>query len=222
MKSEIDDRKNKLTFAALNWLNHRVTRTRFRHVHVLGENNFPKSGAFLLIANHTSRWDGLVIGRLLNRPANYMVTPNELKGFQGMMLRAGGSFPADRRLNLMSFVRRQFAKGEPVVIFPEGDIYRDGSTHPFKRGAAKIVLDCLKYGIDLPIVSVAIRYEGDSVWLAVLETTYLATSTAPVASARQNDAELLARAMHQLVCRARQILQTGWAAALSQELSRAS
>src|SRR5271170_1903336 len=169
MQSEIDDRKNKLTFAALNWLNRTATGTRFRYVHVLGEHNLPRNAAFLLIANHTSRWDGLVIGRLLNRPANYMVTPNELKGFQGMVMRAGGSFPADRRLNLMAFVRRQIEKGEPVVIFPEGNIYRDGSTHPFKRGAAKIVLDCLKYGIDLPIVSVAIRYEGDSVWLAVLE-----------------------------------------------------
>ena len=44
------------------------------------------------------------------------------------------------------------------MIFPEGDVYRDGTTHPFKAGTAKIALTCNASGIDMPIIPMAIRY----------------------------------------------------------------
>ena len=222
MESEIRDHKNLMLFKPLNWINTALVRSRFSEVQVLGDENVPKSGPFLLVANHSSRWDGLVIGHLLNRPANYMVTPNELKGFQGTMLRKAGGFPADRRLNLINFVREQVKKGEPVVIFPEGDIHRDGVTHPFKRGAARIVLDCLKYGINLPVVTVGIRYHRKSVSLAVLEPSCVLNQPGFVSSMDKDFSEQLSQCMHERVCEAKLLLQMDRSIRLRSDLQQAS
>jgi 1-acyl-sn-glycerol-3-phosphate acyltransferase len=72
-----------------------------------------------------------------------------------------GAFPANARLDLLGHVQRQLNKKEAVVIFPEGDVYRDGVTHPFKNGAARLAINLAKAGQDVPIVPVAIKYSQD-------------------------------------------------------------
>jgi 1-acyl-sn-glycerol-3-phosphate acyltransferase len=152
------DRKSKLTVGFFYLLNKVISRLRFQNLQIENAENVPRTGSFLLIANHTSRWDGPVLMETMGRSANWMVSPNELLGLQGLLLRSVGAFPADRRFELLNYVGQQIKKGEPVVIFPEGNIFRDGTTHPFKSGAARILLMAKELGIDLPVVSVAINY----------------------------------------------------------------
>ena len=57
-----------------------------------------------------------------------MVSPNELTGLQGFLLSRVGAFPAHPRLDFVSHVLNQFKKGEPFVIFPEGNVWRNGHT----------------------------------------------------------------------------------------------
>src|SRR5437763_1664583 len=45
-----------------------------------------------------------------------------------------------------------------MVIFPEGDIYRDGATHHFKSGAARMAMTCGAAGVHLPIFPMAIHH----------------------------------------------------------------
>jgi len=163
MAAKLVDRKSKLAMTMLGWLCRRFVAARFPELTVTGIDNIPKEGPFLLLANHTSRWDPLVVYILLNRDANYMTHPNELKGFQGLVLPTVGAFPASRSLDMDEFIVRQVKRGEPIVIFPEGGVFRDRQLHPFKKGTAHLLLACKDAGVDLPVVPVAIEYENNRI-----------------------------------------------------------
>jgi len=168
------DRKSRLTVGFFYLLNKVVSRWHFKRLNIEGNENIPSHGSFMLIANHTSRWDGPVLMETIRRASNWMVSPNELKGLQGLILRSVGAFPANSRFDLIDFVAQQITKGEPVVIFPEGNIFRDGQTHPFKSGAARIILTAKALGIDIPVVSAVIRYvDQASVKVVVSKPVYV-------------------------------------------------
>lgn len=151
------DQKNKLSYSMLNWINQISVAHHFADIRVEGAHKLPK-GPFILISNHTTRWDGPIVQTLIGRPANYMVSPNELRGLQGFLLRTFGAFPADPKLDLLVFMKNQAAKNEVIVIFPEGNIYRDGTTHHFKPGAARTALLCADSNLNVPIVPIAVDY----------------------------------------------------------------
>lgn len=161
MRKELRDRKSWLSFAVFNLLNVLTVRFRFDRIKFIGSENIPKNRPFLLVSNHISRWDGLVLHKLIERPSNWMVSPNELKGLQGLILRSMGAFPADSGFRLVEFVRSQAARGEGIVIFPEGNVFYDGTTHPFKNGASRLALSCASAGIPLSVVPAAVHYGTD-------------------------------------------------------------
>lgn len=153
------DAKDPITFFFLAFLTKLVIALFFRKLNVRGRENLP-AGPFICIANHSSRWDGPVLGCLINRPANFMVSPNELTGLQGLLLHKVGAFPAHPKLDFVGHVLKQFGKGEPFVIFPEGNVFYDGHTHNFKKGVARVAFSAWQAGFDVPIVPVGIRYEN--------------------------------------------------------------
>lgn len=160
-RKELADRKNIFVYWFWMLVNKILVAIRFKDFQVIGKEALPKSGPFLLVANHTSRWDGLIVYHMIGRPANFMVSPNELLGTQGIVLSSMGSFPADPRADLLSHSINLFKKGEGIVVFPEGNTFRDGSTHSFKLGAARIAQAAAEAGIDLPIIPCAIHYAKD-------------------------------------------------------------
>ncbi len=153
------DYKNPIGYWFWNLINRLVVRAFFREFEITGLENMPSQGPFLLVANHSSRWDGLVIQYLLNTRANYMVSPNEIKGMQKPAVLSVGAFPANPRLDLVTYCEQQFRKGEPVVIFPEGNVFNDGQLHKFKRGAAKVALHASGKGVGAPVIPVVISYQ---------------------------------------------------------------
>jgi len=161
MGANLTDKKNKIAMGFIEFFLRLVVAKKYPNRRIIGSELIPKSGPFLLIANHSSRWDGFTVNELIQRPANYMVHPNELKGIQGFLLRICGAFPASTKFDLTKFVIQQAKKGEPIVIFPEGNVFYDDHLHPFKRGAARMVVACEQHGVRMPIVSVAIQYEKD-------------------------------------------------------------
>ena len=152
------DYKNPIGFTFWNIVNQLVIRFYFRSVGIQGLSNLPAE-PFILIANHSSRWDGPLVQFLLNRRANFMVSPNEIKGLQRPAVLSVGAFPANPRLDLVNYCRGQLSKGEPVVIFPEGNVFYDGELHPFKKGTARIALSAAEGGLECPIVPVFIAYD---------------------------------------------------------------
>lgn len=153
------DGKTLLGYFFWNLVNKIIIAFHFRgKIVVEGAANIPKRGPFVVIANHSARWDGPLVQHILNRRSNYMVSPNEMKGLQGAAVMSVGAFPAHPRLNPVGYAIQQLHAGEPVVVFPEGNVYYDGVIHPFKTGVSKIVLHSQKNSFDAPIIPMYIEY----------------------------------------------------------------
>lgn len=159
MSDSLFDGKSFYGYPFWNMVNRMVVNTHFHSAYLTGLENLPESGTFLLVSNHSSRWDGPVVQYILNRRANYMVSPNEMKGIQKPAVLSVGAFPANPRLDLVGYATRQLSAGEPVVIFPEGNIFYDGVLRRFKPGAAKVIHACRKNNVDLKVVPLGIHYE---------------------------------------------------------------
>ena len=157
----LSDRKNPLVYAFWSTVNKLLIKFRFQRFEVIGKQNIPVTGPFLLVSNHCSRWDGLIVYHTIGRPSNFMVSPNELKGNQGAVLVSMGAFPANPRFDLIGHALSMFNKGQGVVVFPEGNTFYDGNTHNFKTGAAKIAFAAAQSGYDIPILPAAIHYSED-------------------------------------------------------------
>ena len=122
---------------------------------VLGADNVPKSGAALIAPNHKSYWDGFVLAAALPRRACAMGKAEAFRGLQGRFILALGGFPVRRGesdAEAMITARTVLARGDLLVVFPEGTLYRDAATlGPPKRGAARLAIES-----GAPLVPVAI------------------------------------------------------------------
>jgi len=120
----------------------------FGKLEITGQEQIPTSGPVLLASTHRSRWDALVIpytaGRCkTGRDLHFMVSANEMKGVQGWFIHRMGGFPVNpKRPGLSSFREsvKLLCEGKVLVIFPEGDIFRQQPVQPLKAGLGRIAL----------------------------------------------------------------------------------
>ena len=147
---------------------HFVLPLFFRQVLITGKENLPCTGPMILAPTHRARWDSLVLplaaGRCATgRDLRFMVTINECQGLQGWFVRRMGGFPVDTRRPSVTSLRHSIEllkEGEMLVIYPEGDIFRDGLIHPLKPGIARLALtaESTNPGLGVKIVPIAIHY----------------------------------------------------------------
>jgi glycerol-3-phosphate dehydrogenase (NAD(P)+) len=110
----------------------------------LGAEHLPRSGPLILAANHRSFLDPFVIGALTRRPV-YYVAKRELfeRRWQAWLLGGLGAFPIDRGAGdeaAMATARTLLARGNCVVIFPEGTRVRSGALGHPHRGVGRLAL----------------------------------------------------------------------------------
>src|SRR5580704_10946872 len=111
----------------------------------VGREHLPKSGPLLLASNHRSFLDPFVIGTLVRRPVYYFAK-RELfeKRWQAWILNALGAFPVDRGTgdrDAMDTARAILARGDCVVVFPEGTRVRSGGLGDPRRGVGRLALE---------------------------------------------------------------------------------
>jgi acyl-[acyl-carrier-protein]-phospholipid O-acyltransferase/long-chain-fatty-acid--[acyl-carrier-protein] ligase len=131
-----------------------ATHSLFR-IGIVGQENVPLRGPALLVANHTSHVDGLLIGASVQRVIRFMVWRPifERKGLR-WFFRLMSAIPVGTRspreaVEAIRSARQELASGEMVCIFAEGSITRTGNLLPFKSGLERIVA-----GTDVPIIPV--------------------------------------------------------------------
>jgi 1-acyl-sn-glycerol-3-phosphate acyltransferase len=120
----------------------------FRRVEVMGQEWLPRSGPVILAPTHRSRWDALMLPfaaglKVTGRNLRFMVSMDEVKGLQGWFIRRLGGFAIDTLKPGVASLRHSIElleQGEMMVIFPEGNIFRDRSVQPLKAGFARLAL----------------------------------------------------------------------------------
>ncbi len=140
-----------------------IMHTIYR-VHVYNEENLPKTGPALIVCNHVSFIDALIISAVVPRFIRYLVHRDyyEMRAFRWILKLAhaipieGGSKDVDAALLA---AREALMSGHVVCIFAEGRITRTGNLLPFRRGFERIM-----EGLDAPIIPVNLDKLWDSIF----------------------------------------------------------
>jgi 1-acyl-sn-glycerol-3-phosphate acyltransferase len=140
----------------VDWL---LINTLYR-IRPQGLENIPEHGPALLVCNHISFMDPMVIMGCVRRPVRFVMY---YKIFETPVIkylfRAAKAIPIagkkeDAALMERAFaeVDRELADGNIVCIFPEGGITRDGSIQRFRPGVERILAQR-----PVPVVPLALR-----------------------------------------------------------------
>ena len=130
----------------LGWLWYRVVQWFFSTIlastyglRATGRENIPDRGSLMLVSNHLSHLDVLILGILLDRPLNYVARSTLFFFPLGLFIRSLGAFPIQRdgigAQGLKETLRR-LKSGGIVTLFPEGTRTSDGELGELKAGIA--------------------------------------------------------------------------------------
>lgn len=144
------------TLRFLVWLlSHSVYRVR--HV---GLEKIPDQGGAMLVCNHVSYVDALILGGAIHRPVRFVMDKAIYdRPLLNYLFRAGGAIPICSRRedeaayhDAMQQIAENLAAGELLCIFPEGKLTRDGEIDDFRHGIQHIVAET-----PVPVVPMALR-----------------------------------------------------------------
>jgi 1-acyl-sn-glycerol-3-phosphate acyltransferase len=115
-------------------------------VRVIGAEHIPSRGAALLVANHVSHFDPVVLSVVAYRLGRQVrpIAVQELfdKPVLGNVAKVLGWIPVSygRGTDVLTEARQALARGDLVLIYPEGTIPTPGIIAPARRGAAVIAV----------------------------------------------------------------------------------
>lgn len=109
---------------------------------VIGAENIPKEGGFILAANHMSNWDPPFLGTFIDRVVNYMGKEELFKNpIMAMICRGLNVFPVKRGAadkNAMKNAVKILKSGKCLGIFPEGTRSKTGKIRKAESGVSLI------------------------------------------------------------------------------------
>lgn len=146
-------------FRVINFL---ITRISYR-IKVYGLENIPDKGGVILVPNHVSYIDGLLIwSACRKRNISFMIYHKmyNLKIFNWLfkILQYIPVYEGKRVKDSLDVAKAHLQKGGTICIFPEGELTRTGSMLPFRRGVEKLIEGVASKNV--PIIPVYI----DQVW----------------------------------------------------------
>jgi 1-acyl-sn-glycerol-3-phosphate acyltransferase len=112
-----------------------------------GVDHIPDEGSAVLICNHASFVDALIIAAACRRPIRFVIDHRIFRWpILSFVFKAGRAIPIapekeDAALKAKAFdeVAQALAAGELVGIFPEGNVTATGEITPFRPGIAQII-----------------------------------------------------------------------------------
>ncbi len=144
------------TLRFLMWLlSHSIYKVSHR-----GLENIPEQGACVLVSNHVSYFDALLIGGAVKRPIRFVMyykifdTPVLNSIFRTANAIPIASYKENKEVFEQAFIdiAQALKNGELVCIFPEGKLTTDGEIDIFKSGIEKIISQT-----PVPVIPMAIQ-----------------------------------------------------------------
>lgn len=130
--------------------------TALFRIRIEGKGNMPLSGSALVISNHISYADSVLVGYTSRRRTMHFLMWQPIFNLPVLnyffrILRAIPIHSESPRstIHALRAARAELNRGELVAIFPEGGISHDGGVRPFERGFAKIL-----QGADAPLIPI--------------------------------------------------------------------
>jgi acyl-[acyl-carrier-protein]-phospholipid O-acyltransferase/long-chain-fatty-acid--[acyl-carrier-protein] ligase len=140
----------------LAWL---ASHTAYR-IRVFGRENLPQRGGTLLVSNHVSWLDGILLLLTTSRPVRILAFVGEMRGrVLHWLARLAGVILVEASPNktkaALEEARSALRRGEVVGLFPEGGMTRTGLLQAFRPGLLKV-----HDGTDVPVIPVYL----DELW----------------------------------------------------------
>jgi len=131
---------------------------------VKGDEHIPTQGAAVLVCNHVSFIDAVLLMAASPRPIRFIMDHRIFRvPVLGWLFRLAKAIPIAPQKEDAAAYEEAFAQavqvlreGDLLAIFPEGGITRDGKLQPFKGGVMKILEAAQAEGIDVPVIPMAL------------------------------------------------------------------
>ena len=135
-----------------------------------GLENLPKSGPFIIAANHVSNWDPIVVALVLKRPVYFMGKKALFKyRIMAVICTALHAFPVKRGVPDRTAIRRALQvleEGKVLGIFPEGARNTTGDM----KALPGVAMIALKSGVPVvPVACLGTRHTLPCGWIDPLQ-----------------------------------------------------
>lgn len=121
------------------------------HPTVIGKENIPKKGSFILAGNHTKFFDPVALVAINKKCVHFLAKDSLNKGWKKYLFKGMAIIPVNRKIHdkeALVNANKVLKSGGVIGVFPEGTINRTNDViMPFKIGAVKMASDT-----DSPIV----------------------------------------------------------------------
>jgi 1-acyl-sn-glycerol-3-phosphate acyltransferase len=144
----------------VSWLlSHFIYRFRIH-----GDEHIPAEGAAVLVCNHVSFIDAVLLMAASPRPIRFIMDHRIFRvPVLGWLFKLAKAIPIASQREDPEAYEKAFAQavdvlreGDLLAIFPEGAITRDGTLQPFKGGVMKILGAARAEGVDPPVIPMAL------------------------------------------------------------------
>jgi len=132
-------KQRSLIWRSLQTISAILTRVMF-NLQVRGRDNMPKAGGALVVSNHQSYLDPVVLAVTFDRPFAFLADSYLFKiGPFAWLIRKLNAFPIEQGKGDVGAVKqtiRLLQEGEVLNVFPEGTRTKDGQLQPVLGGVA--------------------------------------------------------------------------------------
>jgi 1-acyl-sn-glycerol-3-phosphate acyltransferase len=131
---------------------------------IAGEENIPVKGAAVLVCNHVSFVDAVLLMAASPRPIYFVMDHRIFKvPVLGWLFKLAKAIPiASRKEDPVAYeaafdaAAKVLREGDLLAIFPEGGITRDGTLQEFKGGVMKVLERAAADGVHPPVIPMAL------------------------------------------------------------------
>ena len=125
--------------------------------HLIGRENIPQKGSFILVSNHGSLLDPPLLGHAVGRNISFMAKSELFRiPVLGFIIKACGAYPVKRGIadkNTIKIACEKLSNNNSIGIFIDGTRQKDGRVNKPKQGAAVLAFKNQKLLLPVAIIN---------------------------------------------------------------------